>query len=197
MKFLLFFIVFLSAIFCPLFAQEKDKEQNEPVKLEEIVVTAERIPAPISEVGSSTTVITQEDIKKTNLKTVSEVIRNATGVDVTQSGGSGQITTTFLRGAESRHTLVLVDGVKINDPMWGGFNFADLTLDNIERIEILKGPQSTLYGSDAIGGVINIITKKGEGAIGGSLKSEFGSFATFKESFQLRGAAGTPNKDTL
>jgi vitamin B12 transporter len=93
------------------------------------------------------------------------------------------MTSVFLRGANSYHTLVLIDGIKVNDPtgMNRGFNYANLTVDNIERIEILRGPQSTLYGADAMGGVINIITKKGEDKPKFYMGSEGGSYKTWKE----------------
>ncbi len=103
--------------------------------------------------------------------------------------GRGGDTSIFIRGAKSEHTLVMIDGVEVNDPMSPGrsYNFAHLTVDNIERIEVLRGPQSTLYGSDAIGGVINIITKKGEGKPRFFLSAEGGSYTTFRETTGVSG----------
>ncbi|NJL30018.1 MAG: TonB-dependent receptor, partial [Thermoanaerobaculia bacterium] len=92
-----------------------------------------------------------------------------------RTAGPGSQTSILLRGANSTHTLVLVDGVRMNSPTGGGFDFADLTPDNLERIEILRGPQSTLYGSEAIGGVISITTRRGEGPPSGTLAAESGS----------------------
>ena len=108
-------------------------------------------------------------------------------MDVVHGGGPGGSASVFIRGAKSEHTLVLIDGVEMNNPVTPGraFDFANLSVDNIERIEILEGPQSTLYGSDAIGGVINIITKRGKGAPGGFASVEGGSYNSF------RGAAGS------
>jgi len=154
-------------------AQEAGEE-----KIEEIVVTATRIETPTREVGSSITVITDQEIKEKQKTTVLEVLRSVPGLDVVQSGGPGRTTSVFIRGAKSEHTLVLIDGIELNDPISTGrsYDFADLTTDNIERIEIIRGPQSTLYGSDAIGGVINIITKKGKGKPSGFASVEGGSF---------------------
>jgi len=152
---------------------------------EKVVVTATRVETPMREVASSITVITAKEIEEKQSVTVLDALRNVPGLNVVQAGGLGKSTSVYLRGAESRHTLVLIDGVtELNDPMDAGrsFNFANLTVDNIERIEVLRGPQSTLYGSDAIGGVINIITKKGKGKPKFYLSGEGGSFKTLRES---------------
>jgi vitamin B12 transporter len=146
--------------------------------LGEIVVTATRWPRPIGEVSAAITVIDAEEIAKGGEITVFEALRGLGGLDVVQTGGPGGVTSIFLRGAPSRHTLVLVDGVKVNSPTTGMFNFAHLTVDNIERIEIVRGPQSTLYGSDAIGGIINIITKRRVTPPRWEVSAEAGSLAT-------------------
>jgi len=158
------------------------------IELEEVVVTATRTEVPLREIASSVTIIDSEMIEERHLRTVEAVLRDVPGLDIVQSGGPGGITAAFLRGSESDHTLVLVDGVQVNDPISGQFDLADLTADNIERVEIIRGPQSTLYGSDAIGGVIQIITKKGTGAATSSVLFEGGSFGSFRESIQVRGA---------
>jgi vitamin B12 transporter len=159
--------------------EEKAKEG----KIEEIVVTATRIETPSGEVGSSVTVITDQQIEERQNTTVLEVLRTVPALDVVQLGGPGGQTSVFIRGAKSEHTLVLIDGIEMNDPITPGrsCDFANLTTDNIERIEIIRGPQSTLYGSDAIGGVINIITKRGKGRPSGFVSAEAGSFNTFRE----------------
>ncbi|MCK4618939.1 MAG: TonB-dependent receptor [Desulfobacterales bacterium] len=174
---LLVFMFFVLPV--PIFAQEGSNS----VTMEEVVVTATKIPTPTEKVGSSTTVITAKDIEAKGYTTVKEVLKGTLGLDVVSSGGPGQMTSVFLRGANSYHTLVLIDGIKVNDPtgMNRGFNYANLTVDNIERIEILRGPQSTLYGADAMGGVINIITKKGEDKPKFYMGSEGGSYKTWKE----------------
>jgi vitamin B12 transporter len=158
--------------------------------LEPIVVTATRTQTPIREVGSSISIITAEDLAERQRMPVLDVLRGLPGVDVVQSGGLGQQTSVFLRGANANHTLVLIDGIEANDPSnpSGAFDFANLLTDNIERIEILRGSQSTLYGSDAIGGVINIITKKGAGRARASIRAEGGSFGTFKVTGGVNGS---------
>jgi len=166
-----------------LFAQEKE------VTLEEVVVTATRVETPIEEIASSMTVISSKEIERKQKATVLEVLRGIPGLDVVQTGGVGRETSIFIRGANSEHTLVMIDGVEVNDPMSPkrSYEFAHLTVDNIERIEILRGPQSTLYGSDAIGGVIHIITKKGEGKPKFFLSAEGGSYTTFRETTGVSG----------
>ncbi len=160
---------------------------------QEVIVTATRMETPTSEVASSTTVITGDELAGSQADTVYDALRGVEGLDVVRSGGAGKRTSVFIRGAESRHTLVLIDGVEANDPSSAGrtFDFANLSADNIERIEVIRGPQSILYGSDAIGGVINIITKKGAGAPRASLTAEGGSFSTFSGRADLAGAAGS------
>jgi len=164
-------------------------------KIDEIVVTATRLETAEREVGSSITVITADQIRKQQKTTVLEVLRDVPALDVVQSGGPGTVTSVFIRGANSEHTLVLIDGVEMNDPISTGrfFDFANLTVDNIERIEIVRGPQSTLFGSDAIGGVINIITKKGTGKPNSFVSVEGGSFRTFTERAGSSGGTGLVN----
>lgn len=159
--------------------------------LGEVVVTATKTEGYQAETGSSTTVITAEEIKKTGKTTVQEVLRTVPSVSVMQNGALGGLTAVYLRGAKPGHTLVLIDGIEVNDPMATdrSFNFAHLTVDNIERIEVVRGPQSPLYGSDAIGGVINIITKKGSGKPKLEVSCEGGSDNTVKQEVGLSGGA--------
>jgi vitamin B12 transporter len=170
--------------------QDKQKEeQKKKEEVEEYVITATRVKTPARNVASSVTVITAEDIQRSGKITVGDVLRDVPGLDVARNGGPGQPTSVFMRGAKSEHTLVLLDGIELNDPISPGraFDFANLSVDNIERIEIIRGPQSTLYGSDAIGGVINIITKKGEGPPSGRVFGEYGSYNTFREGANVSG----------
>jgi len=157
--------------------------------LGKIIVTATKTPTAVKEIASSFTVIGKEDIERSKAQTVEEVLRFVPGLDVVQTGGLGKTTSVYIRGANNQHTLVLVDGVEMNYPISAGrtFNFADLLADDIESIEIIRGPQSTLYGSDAMGGVINIITKKGEKGFQPKLGLEIGSHNTMKENFSLSG----------
>lgn len=166
-----------------LFAQEKE------VTLGKVVVTATRVETPMEEIASSVTVISSEEIERKQKTHVMEILRGIPGLDVVRTGGAGKNTSVFIRGANSEHTLVMIDGVEVNDPISPGrsYDFAHLTVDNIERIEVIRGPQSTLYGSDAIGGVVNIITKKGEGKPKFFLSAEGGSFTTFREATGISG----------
>lgn len=165
--------------------------EEQTANLGEIVVTATRDELPLEQVGSSITVITAKQIEQKQAQTVADVLRTVPGLDVVRTGSQGGTTSVFMRGAKSEHTLVLIDGIEMNDPSSAGgtFNFGHLTVDNIERIEVLRGPQSTLYGSHAIGGVINIITKRGDGPPRGSVSFEAGSFATTRETVAISGGA--------
>lgn len=142
-------------IACSSMAQEK------PI-LQEVVVSATRTEVPVEELGVSATVIASEEMVNRRATDVLELLRDVAGVHAVQSGSRGSLTELYLRGGESNFTMVMIDGVQVNEA-GGGFDFSSLTTDNIERIEIIRGPQSALYGSDAIGGVINIITRKGHG----------------------------------
>lgn len=169
--------------------------EEQAANLGEIVVTATRDELPIEQVGSSITVITAKQIEQQQQQTVADALRMVPGLDVVRSGGAGQTASVFMRGADSRHTLVLIDGVELNDPSTTGgeYHFGFLTTDNIERIEVLRGPQSTLYGSHAIGGVINIITKRGSGRPTGFVSAEGGSLSTAKESVGISGGTDLAN----
>ncbi|MBU4263395.1 MAG: TonB-dependent receptor [Proteobacteria bacterium] len=151
--------------------------------LDEVVVTATRTDAQSGTIGGTTvTVITQEEIAARKQTTVEEVLKGTPGLDVAANGGPGTNTSIFLRGADAKNTLILVDGIMFNDPSAANrnANIANLTTDNIERIEIVRGPMSVLYGSNATAGVINIITKKGKGAPQSSVGIEGGSYDTWK-----------------
>ncbi|MBI2485465.1 MAG: TonB-dependent receptor [Deltaproteobacteria bacterium] len=154
-----FFLLTFFLLSSSVLAVEEDKETE---ALEPVVVTATKIPTPISQLGASVEVITEEEIKKSGTKDVLEVLRSVAGFNIVQSGGKGGTASLFVRGGESDFNLVLIDGVQVND-IGGSFDFSRLTTDNIERIEIVKGSHSAIYGSDAVTSVINIITKKGKG----------------------------------
>lgn len=164
-------------------------------QLDTLVVTATKTEQELRNIGNSLTVITADDIAARQFYSVSELLRSVPGVDVVQNGGIGHVTSVFVRGAASDQTLVLIDGIEMNDPSTpgNGFDFSDLMTDDIERIEILRGPQSPLYGSNAIGGVINIITKKGRGKPKLSFTAEGGSYDTFKVGGAVNGATDLVN----
>ena len=155
------------------------------------VVSAARTETPRSRVGSAITVITEEDLQRRGAVNLNDALRTVPGLDVVQSGGPGQATTIFIRGANGPHTKVLLDGIPLNDPGSPGraFNPANFPLTNVERIEVLRGPQSTLYGSDAIGGVVNIITKRGSGPAKLTTSVSGGSFGTFNQTTGITGGS--------
>ena len=157
--------------------------------LQPIVMQASRLKTTAEKQAGSATVITEQEIKESGLSGLTEILQDRVGLDVVRSGTLGSTTSVFIRGAESDHTLVIIDGVQANSNTTGGFEFGKMNLDNIEKIEILRGPQSTVWGSDAIGGVISITTKKGIGKKPSQFASfEAGSFATFKETLGSSGA---------
>lgn len=152
-------------------------EASSTTPLERVFVTATRTPVAPDDVLAATITITREDIERVQANDVADLLRLYAGLDIGRSGGPGQLTSVFIRGGESDHTLVLIDGIRINPATIGGAALANLTPEVIERIEIVKGPRSTLYGSDAIAGVINIITRAPEGR-GGGLMVRQGSYST-------------------
>jgi vitamin B12 transporter len=156
---------------------------------EEIVVSATRIETPINEIGSSVTVITDKEIERDQKRTLPDVLRTVPGLNIVQTGGPGGKTSVFMRGSNSNHTKVLIDGIDVNDPSQDGvFDFGQVLTSDIAQVEVLRGPQSSLYGSDAIGGVVNIVTKTGEGPPQFTGRLEGGSFETFNQSASVRGS---------
>jgi vitamin B12 transporter len=155
-----------------------------------VVVTATRIPTPELQVASSITVVTADDIAARQIQTLPDLLKQVPGLNVVQSGGPGGQTSVFMRGTNSNHTKVLVDGIDVSDPSnsGGAFDFGQFLTQDIEKVEILRGPQSGLYGSDAIGGVINILTKSGSGPAQFSGAVEAGSFDTFNQSGGVSGS---------
>lgn len=152
----------------------------------EVVVTATRVERPAHAVGQTVTVITAEEIRRRQARDVLDLLRTVPGLAVTQSGHRGSTGALFVRGGESNHALVLLDGAQMN--LGGGdFDWATLTADNVERIEILRGPGSALYGSDAVSAVVNIVSKKGTGRPRFNVSAMAGSFGTFEERFSASG----------
>jgi vitamin B12 transporter len=147
--------------------------------VDQIIVTGSRTPMSINSVGSAVTVITRDDIERRQARYVSDLLRTVPGFSVSHSGVAGAQTQVRVRGAEANHVLVLIDGARANDPATGDeFRWEFLTTANIERIEIVRGPQSALWGSDAVAGVVHIITRSGGTQSGASGYVEAGSLDT-------------------
>jgi vitamin B12 transporter len=186
-KFYLFLtIFFLTYIFVAA--------QNDSVKttLSEVIVTATRTATPAIELGNSYSLVTSAQIEKQQLNSVVDVLRQLPGLSIVQQGGPGKISNVFMRGANSNHTLVIMDGVVMNDPSSpnNAFDFSFLNTLDIDRIEIVRGPQSTLYGSDAMAGIINIISKVGTSKPQYSFLGETGSNGYYRENLSALGTYG-------
>jgi len=162
------------------------------VLADSVVVTATRTPQEVTRVGSSITVLTRADIDRAQSVAVADILSAVPGVGLSRNGGPGGITALRIRGAEADHTVVLIDGVKLNNPSspGGGFDFANLLVGDLARIEVLRGPQSTLYGSQALGGVVNLISATGDTPLGGSADVEFGELQSWRTRAALRGRQG-------
>lgn len=157
---------------------------------EAITVYGVRLDQAETEVGSSVSVLTADEIQDLSVDYVLEAVATIPGVTTNQNGAFGGSASVRIRGASSEQTLVIVDGVTSNDPTspGGGFDFARLDPSNIERIEVLKGPQSTLWGTDAIGGVVNIVTKRPDKHFQGNAFAQAGSFNSFRGGAEISGA---------
>lgn len=174
-------------------AAKDDSNQPRPAhQVGDVVVTATRTETKAAEVASTVTVITAEEIQRLQLRLVTDVLRRVPGVDVRRNGGPGTTTSIFVRGGNSDHVLVLLDGVELNDPSSPSRApiLNDLTTEDIDRIEVVRGPQSVLYGGDAMSGVIQIFTKRGAGKLSVVGSGEGGSYSTARGVLSASGAAG-------
>ena len=184
--------VFLSfSVMWSVTAFGEEPAKTEPVlETREVVISATKTPVPVNQLTSAVEVITGEDLERRQVKTVVDALRLSQGLTVFSNGGPGSSSTVRIRGSNSDQVLVVIDGAIMNSATLGLFNLANLTTDNIERIEILRGAQSMLWGADAMGGVINITTKKGTGAPSASAFFEYGSFSSIREGGQVSGKKG-------
>jgi vitamin B12 transporter len=162
---------------------------NSEAETQGIVVSATRIETPEEESPATIDVIRADDFEIKQTHRVADSLREVPGLSVVQSGSPGSLTSVFTRGLRSEHTQVLLDGIPVNQGLQGAFNFGDLTTDNIDRIEIVRGPQSTLYGPRALAGVIQIFTKRGNGEPTGDFSLEAGSNATVRGTLTSSGSA--------
>lgn len=158
-------------------------------RLAEIVVTATQYPTAPDSVAATVTVIRGDDLRARGVRFVADALREIPGAHVVQTGPYGAATSLFVRGGESDYVKVLVDGVPVNQP-GGSFDFSSLTTDNVERIEVLRGPGSVLHGSDAIAGVVQIVTRQGRGRTTAGASGEAGSFGTARLEGSAQGGGG-------
>ena len=151
---------------------------QEPRDLDPVVITATKVETPAGQLGASVTVVPGDDVQKYHYQTVEDVLRTVPGVEVRRSGGLGKLSNISIRGANAQQVQVLVDGVRVKSPTTGQADLSDISPDLIERIEVIRGAQSTLYGADAIGGVVNIITRKGKGPFSATIEGGGGNYDT-------------------
>ena len=170
-------VLVVMLVLLPGLVRAQDVNMPDPKKVDPVVITANKVDTPVSQTGAAITVIPGDDFQTYHYTSIGDALRTVPGVDVRQSGSFGKTTSVSIRGANPSQVQVLVDGVRVKSPTLGQAELVDIAPDLIERIEVVRGPQSTLYGADAIGGVINIITKKGQGkVIQGSIEEQVGNY---------------------
>ena len=183
-----------AALASPVFAQSQTQAQTQttPVADDDIVVTASGVAQPADQVGQAITVITRDEIERRQTVSVADLLATTPGVTVTRNGGIGSFTAVRLRGAESEQTLTVIDGVRVNDPSspGGGFDFGTLLAGSIDRIEVLRGPNSVPWGSQAIGGVVNIVTRRPTEGLQARGQVEYGAYDSLYATGGISGASG-------
>src|SRR5215218_2046715 len=150
---------------------------SDTARLQPVEVTATRSPLPADRTPSSVTVVTGEALRRQGITSVADALRTVPGLSIVQTGSYGGATSLFIRGGESKYTKILVDGVPINDA-GGAFDLSTLSTDNLDRIEIVRGPASVLYGSDAVAGVVQLFTRRGAGVAHGQVAARGGGFGS-------------------
>ena len=162
---------------------------QEPKRVDPVLVTATPVETPSEQLGASVSVINGQDFQTYHYPTLDEALRNVPGVEIRRSGASGKTSSVTIRGANANQVQVLVDGLRVKSPTLGQVDLSDISPDLIERIEVIRGAQSTLYGADAIGGVINIITRKGKGGpFQATIQQEVGNYDTLVSRATVSGA---------
>lgn len=180
-------VSFVLFTFADLLAQVEDETTPQEVHLRVMATTPSRIEEPVEEVSGSTTILTQPEIESQNPVSVPEVLRDLPGVSLQESGTIGESAALTLRGTEPSQTLILLDGIRLNSPFRGGFDLGNLLIDEIGQVEIVRGAQSVLYGSEAMGGVVNLKTRQGRGPLEVSITTEAGNEGTFREILSASG----------
>ena len=152
-----------------------------------VVVSATRFEIPLDRSPASVSVIDSEEFDQKQIERVADALREVPGLSVVQTGTAGQLTSVFMRGLPSEDMQVLIDGIPVNQGLSGAMNFADITVDDVSRVEVVRGPQSTLYGPSALAGAIQLFTVQGEGQPGLTVSSEGGTYGTFREAIESSG----------
>jgi vitamin B12 transporter len=186
----LFFAAACAAVMVPIPSRAQTPADARPITLDAVAVTAARAPQPIAELLADVTVIGPDEIARAGVESLSELLQRQPGVEVVRSGGPGAVSGVFLRGANSGHTLVLIDGVRVSSSSAGTTALEAIPLEQIERIEILRGPASSLYGADAIGGVIQVFTRRGGDSFTGNANAGYGTYGTSNAGGGVSGSAG-------
>ncbi len=182
------FILFgMTSVFASDNPSDRGDRPVENAVLPDVIVTATRTARTADETLAPVTVITREDVERLQLRSVQDALRNVSGLSIANNGGPGKTTSVFLRGTESDHVLVLIDGIKIGSATSGSAAFQDIPIDQIERIEVVRGPRSSLYGSEALGGVIQLFTRKGGGKLTPSFSVGGGSDKTLQGNIGISG----------
>ncbi len=171
---------------CSITVASIGAQEPDTARLETVVVSASKTPKPASALSQPVTVISGEDLRERGVVRVSDALREVPGVSIVQNGSFGAVTSMFLRGGESRYTKVLIDGVPVN-ASGGFFDFSHLTADNVERIEIVRGPSSVLHGADAVTGTVQIFTRKGSGPPRFSVAARGGTHSSYDVSADASG----------
>jgi len=153
-----------------------------------VIVTANRVPEALSSVLADVSVVTRATIENSGASNVADVLAKLPGIELSQTGGPGQTTSVFIRGAESRHTAVYIDGLRVDSQSTGGAQWEQIPLDQIDHIEVLRGPAAAVYGSDAIGGVVQLFTKRGQGAPRVTAGISAGSYRTGEVQLGMSGS---------
>lgn len=174
------------SVVATLFLPMPGAGQVQPIQLEGLIITGTPVPRTVGTETSHVTILEGEELRAKGMSRVSEALAEVPGLVVVQSGSYGSVSSIFFRGAESDHVKVLLDGVEVNQA-GGSFDFSGLLLSDVERIEVARGPASALYGSDAMAGVINVITRRGRGAPQGSISARAGSYGRTEWSADVHG----------
>src|SRR4051812_6077417 len=162
-------------------------DKPEDTQAAAVVVTATRTDIPLDQSPASVSLIDSADLERRQIERVGDALREVPGLSVVQTGTPGQLTSVFMRGLRSEHTQVLLDGIPINQGLAGLYDFGDLTVDDLDRIEVVRGPQSTLYGPRALAGAIQLFTRQGDGTPTTTITAEGGSYDTYRETLQSEG----------